>query len=399
VAIGILSSLEEDKKEIEGGWFAAHLASKHKEEECNEAREPELKPKGESMSNKWAKQLKAYEDAVKYEYDAFAPENCIYTPSPMVNWIFANKSHGLPKGTGLLLFSEPKAGKSLLVQAMVQELHRRDPEALAIIFNSEMRGSFQQGLFSGIDKDRLIIYDTNRPEDIFDRMEKDIYPMIQDGMPLGLAAFDSITNIGGTKSMSADRSVNDHLIGDKALTITKGWEKVVPIFKRHKIPYIGVEQMRKNVDASNPHAPKEKMAGVFSTKHAFEYWVSIKRANAADDKVDIEGNKFENDEVSDARGNKDRTGHKIYFRMEQSSLGVDGRAGVLTIDYKEGIINSHEEIFLLGKNTGIIKNLNAGSYELYGEKIRGKAEVAIRIRDDQELAKRILADLKALDSK
>jgi hypothetical protein len=351
------------------------------------------------MSNKWTKQLQAYEDIVKYDYDAFAPENCIYTPSPYVNWIFANKSQGIPKGTGTLLFSEPKAGKSLLIQAIVGELHKRDPQAIAIIFNSEMRGAFQQGLFKDIDRDRLIVYDTNRPEDIFDRLERDIQPMIQEGMPLGLVAFDSITSIGGTKSMAADRSVNDHLIGDKALTITKGWEKVIPIFKRHKIPYIGVEQMRKNVDASNPHAPKEKMAGVFSTKHAFEYFISIRRANAADDKVDIAGNKFENDAVKDARGNKDQTGHKIYFKMEQSSLGTAGRAGVLTIDYKEGIINVHEEIFDLGKNTGIIKNLNAGSYELYGEKIRGKAEVAARIKDNPETAAKILADIQALDTK
>jgi hypothetical protein len=348
--------------------------------------------------NKWTKQLQVYEDIVKYDYDAFLPENCIYTPSPYVNWIFANKSHGIPKGTGTLLFSEPKAGKSLMIQAIVGEMHRRDPEAIAIIFNSEMRGAFQQGLFTDIDKDRLIIYDTNRPEDIFDRIEKDIQPMIQDGMPLGLVAFDSITSIGGTKSQSADRSINDHLIGDKALTITKGWEKVIPIFKRNKIPYIGVEQMRKNLDQSNPHAPKEKMAGVFSTKHAFEYFISIRKANAADDKVDIEGNKFENNDVMDARGNKDVTAHRIYFKMEQSSIGTAGRAGVLTIDYKQGIINKHEEIFALGKNTGIIKNLNAGSYELYGEKIRGKAEVASRIKADPELAKRILEDLRKLDA-
>lgn len=349
------------------------------------------------MKNKWTQTLKAYEDTVNYDYDAFTPENCIYTPSPYVNWIFANKSHGIPKGTGTLFFSEPKAGKSLMIQAIVGEMHQKNPDAIAIIFNSEMRGAFQTGLFDTIDKDRLIIYDTNRPEDIFDRFEKDIQPLIQDGMPLGLVAFDSITNIGGTKSMSADRSVNDHLIGDKALTITKGWEKVIPIFKRHKIPYIGVEQMRKNVDASNPHAPKEKMAGVFSTKHAFEYFVSIKRANAADDKVDIEGNKFEKEDVKDARGNKDQTGHRIYFKMEQSSLGTGGRSGVITIDYKKGIINQHQEIFELGKNTGIIKNLNAGSYELYGEKIRGKAEVALRIKEDQELAKKILSDIKKLD--
>lgn len=349
--------------------------------------------------SKWFKQLSAYEDTVKSDYDAFIPENCIYTPSPMVNWIYGNKSQGIPKGTGTIFFSEPKSGKSLIIQAIVEELHIRDPEAIAIIFNSEMRGSFQTGLFKGVDPKRMIVYDTNRPEDIFDRMEKDILPMIQDGLPLGLVAFDSITAIGGTKSQTADRSVNDHLIGDKALTITKGWEKVIPIFKRHKIPYFGVEQMRKNIDASNPHAPKEKMAGVFSTKHAFEFFVSIKRANAADDKVDIEGNKFENIEIKDARDQKDRTGHKIYFKMEQSSLGVDGRAGVLTIDYKEGIINKHEEVFHLGYNTGVIAREGTKTYSFKDKKWNGKAACALAIRDDKELYNTILEEVKKLDAK
>ena len=348
------------------------------------------------MANKWVKELKKYDDTVDYEYDAFSEANCIYTPSPYINWIFANKSHGIPKGTGTLFFSEPKAGKSLMIQAIVQELHRRDPEAMAIIFNSEMRGKFQNGLFKGIDPDRLIIYDTNRPEDIFDRLEKEIYPLIQDGMPLGMVAFDSITSIGGTKSQTSDRSVNDHLIGDKALTITKGWEKVIPIFKRHNIPYFGVEQMRKNVDASNPHAPKEKMAGVFSTKHAFEYFVSIKRAGAAEDKVDLEGNKYEDTKVKDARGNKDQTGHKIYFKMEQSSLGTAGRAGVLTIDYKNGIINKHEEIYELAKGCGII--IVSGKTNTYGgQKWNSKVECAHAIRDNPQLASDILDEIRELD--
>jgi len=363
----------------------------------------------DKKKNKWIKDLEQYDDAVDYQYDAFKAENCIYTGSPMVDWIFANKSMGIPKGTGTIFFSEPKSGKSLIIQAIVQQMHLEDDELErqgtitdpdmkrhAIIFNSEMRGKFQKGLFKGIDPDRLWIFDTNKPEEIFDRMEKDFVPRIQDGFPLGMVAFDSITSIGGTKSMDGDRSINDHLIGDKALTITKGWEKVIPIFKKYCIPYFGVEQMRKNIDANNPRAPKEKMAGVFSTKHAFEYFVSIKRAGAAEDKVDIEGNAFENSGVEDARGNKDRTGHRIYFKMEQSSLGTDGRSGVLTIDYKNGIINQWQEVFELGFNTGVIK-VEGKTYNFNGHKVVGKANFALSIRDNPELYKAILAEIKKMD--
>ena len=353
--------------------------------------------------SKWVKQLRSYEDLVKTDYDAFAPENCIYTPSPYVNWIFANKSHGLPKGCGLLLYSEPKAGKSLMIQAAIQELHTRDPEAIAIVFNTEMRGFVQSGLFRGIDKDRLIMYDTNRPEAIFDRLEQDIEPMIQEGMPLGLVAIDSLTMIGGTKSLTGGRSVNDHLIGDKALTVTKGLEKIIPIFKKHKIPYIATDQLRSNVDASNPRAPKEKAASIWMTKHTFEYFVTIKKANAAADREGIDGEAFVNADVKDARGNKDITGHKIYFKMDASSIGTPGRSGVLTVDYKRGIINQHEEIFNLGYNTGVIQREGVSKY-VYGAdpetkvSIVGKANFAKKIQEDVDLARSILNDVKAKDA-
>lgn len=349
-------------------------------------------------TNKWLKQLTAYEDTVNFEYDAFAPENCIYTPSPYVNWIFANKSHGIPLGSTVLMYSSAKAGKSLMMQGIIGQLHQSDPEAIAIVFNTEMRGKFQKDLFKTIDKDRMVIYDSNRPEDVFDRFERDIVPMIQDGMPLKVVCIDSLTAIGGTKSLSGDRSVNDHLVGDHALTINKGLDKIVPYCKKYNITLIMSSQIRANVDASNPHAPKEKMAESWKVQHTAEYFISIRRATAADDKTDLEGNKFEEEGIKDARGTKDQTGHKIYFKMEQSSIGTAGRAGVTTVDYRHGFINQHEEVFELGKNTNIIKNLGAGSYEVYGEKIRGKAEVARRIKEDKDLYNRILEDVKKLDS-
>jgi hypothetical protein len=349
------------------------------------------------MSNNWAKLLDAYEDVVKWDYDPYAKENMLFYPSPFLNWIYANRNHGIPAGTGTLFFSEPKAGKSLVIQAALAHLHRNDPDAWAIIWNTEMRGKYQKGFFEGVDPKRVRIFDTNRPEDIFDRMEKEILPMIQDGFPLKMVAFDSITMIGGTKSQNPDRSINDHLVGDKALTITKGWEKIIPILKKHNITYFGVEQMRKNVDTSNPNGPKDKMAGVFMTKHVFEYFVSIKRAGAADDKKDLTGQEFTED-AKDARGNKLQTGHKIYFKMEESSLGPAGRAGVITIDYRKGLVNTHEEITLMGIGTGVIKAEGAWYTLPNGKRVNGKKQVAEFLRDNPEELAKVLEAVKALDA-
>lgn len=351
------------------------------------------KPKG----NPWLKQLKAYDDAVDYEYDSYAAENCLYTPSPYFNWIFGNKSNGVPKNASLLMLSEQKAGKSLSCYAMILDMQRRDPDGIAIYFNTELRGALQHDVFPEIDKDRMVIYDTKDPVEIFDRVEKDIKPMVQDGMPLRMIIIDSLTNIQGIKRRDAG-SVEDHLRGDKALTLQTGLDKLVPFCKRNKILLIGTSQMRANQEAG-PHGPKDKMAEGWLVKHTFEYFVSLKRAGAAEDKADLEGKTFEEEGVKDARDNKLLTGHKIYVKCEGSSIGPQGRSGVFTMDYVKGIINQHEEIFFLGKNTGVIRLEGNRHYFFADKKWTSKSDCATAIKDDPKLAAAILAEVKKLDEK
>lgn len=347
------------------------------------------------MANKWLKQLKSYDDTVKYDYDSFAEENCLFTPSPYFNWIFGNKSNGIPKNSSILFFSEPKAGKSLSIYAMIAEMQKRDPEGISIYFNTELRGQLQHEAIPGIDQERSIIYDTNDPVEIFDRIENDIKAMVQDGMPLRMIAIDSLTNIMGVKRGATD-SVANHLMGDQALTLQVGLGKLVPFCKRNGILLIGTSQMRANLEAGS-YGPKEKMAAQWATKHAFEYFVSLKRAGAAEDKQDIEGKTFEEDEMKDARGNKLLNGHKVYVKMEASSIGQAGRAGVFTLSYDQGIINQHEEIFWLGKNLGVITTPNNRTYNFGGQSFNGKKETALAIRDNPELAAAILKAVKELD--
>jgi len=359
------------------------------------------------MGNKWTKQLRAYDDTVNYEYDSFAKENCLYTPSPYFNWIFANKSHGIPKNSSVLFFSEQKAGKSLSIYAMIKQMQQDDPHAIALYFNTELRGQLQFTAIPGIDQDRMIIYDTNDPVEIFDRIEKDVKAMVQDmkdekeandgkGFHIGMIAIDSLTNIQGIKRGNAD-SVSDHLMGDHALTIQIGLGKLVPFCKRNKILLVATSQMRGNLDAG-PRGPKEKMAESWATKHAFEYFVSLKRAGAAEDKTDLEGKTFE-DEIKDARGNKLLNGHKIFVKCEQSSIGSAGRAGVFTLSYDNGIVNQHEEIFWLGKESGVITTPNNRTYTFKGQSFNGKKETATAIKDDPKLAVEILEEVRKLDNK
>ena len=349
------------------------------------------------MANRWLKELRAYDDTVKYDYDSFAPENCMYTPSPYFNWIFANKSMGIPKNSSMLFYSEPKAGKSLSIYAIIKEMQARDPEGISIYFNTECRGQLQFGAIPGIDQDRSVIYDTNQPTEIFDRIEGDIKTMVQDGMPLRIIAIDSLNGIMGVKRNDTD-SVANHLMGDQALTLKNGLGKLIPFCKRNNILLVGTAQMAANLDAGS-YGPKEKMSASWYTKHAFEYYVSLKRAGAAEDKQDIAGKTFEDDDLKDARGNKLLNAHKVYVKMEQSSIGQAGRAGVFTLSYDQGIINQNEEIFWLGKNLGIITTPNNRTYNFGGKSWNGKKETANAIKEDPALAAAILEEVRKLDDK
>lgn len=357
------------------------------------------------MANKWLKEMRAYEDAVDYDYDSFAPENCLFTPSPFFNWIFANKSNGIPKNASLLLLSEQKAGKSLSCYAIILEMQRREKLAKikedlrghAIYYNTELRGQLQHNVFPEIDKDYMHIFDTKDPVEIFDRIENDFKAKVQDGMPVRIIIIDSLTNIQGVKRKDAE-SVGDHLRGDHALTVQTGLDKLVPFCKRNKILLIGTSQMRANQKAQNG-GPDSQMAEGWIVKHTFEYFVSLKRAGAADDKMDIEGKTFTDDDIKDARDEKLLTGHKIYAKCEASSIGPQGRAGVFTMDYEKGIINQHEEIFFLGVNTGVIKKEGLRNYFYGDQKWSSKKECALAIRDNPKIGEAILADVRKLDER
>jgi hypothetical protein len=350
------------------------------------------------MGNKWLKQLKDYEDTVNFEENPKSKENCLFSPSPSFNWIFACPGGGFPRGTGLLFSAEPKAGKSLMCQAIISQLHQDDPDAIVLYWNTELRGSYQQSFFDGIDRDRLIMYDTNLPEDIFDRLTKDIFPLVEEGMPVKMVVIDSLTNIAGRRGKDCE-SVLDLTPGDRAATKQSGLERIIPFLKKHKITLLSTEQKRSNLEMGNPHAPKTKSTATWYTKHAYEYFIEIKKETAKDQRTDLLGNTFTDETVKSMKsGEGDVTGHRISFRMEASSLGTPNRQGILTIDYKSGIKNTHEEVFELGKNTGVIAFKMPRSYS-YGEyKWSSKEEILTAIRDNKELYDSILREVIARDS-
>jgi len=351
------------------------------------------------MSNKMFEKLRKMEGAVDVSYDPFA--KVIKTPSPGVNWCFANKGFGLPQGYSMVLWGPPKGGKSVLCNSFIGRLHQDDPTAYTVGFNTELRGELQQSDASlrlfGIDPDRHITFDVNEPNLIFDRIENELCALVDEGVNLRMVVIDSMKNILGRRGMNAN-TVDQQQIGDQAATIQDGLARILGPTRRKKISLLMTTHARAEMDRIELMRGKDKkMAAAFALKHYAEYFCYVEPNESAKAKEDMTGQKFINDEVKDFMDKGQKTAHKIRFRVDGNSIGVAGRTAEFTLDYQRGIINQHEEVMVLAKQYGILERPNNTSWVYGDQKWIGAKNMAAALRDDPTLCEEILAKVYQKD--
>lgn len=347
--------------------------------------------------NKFFAKLSTMDGAVKGDYNPL--EHCLRTPSPSINWVFGNIGGGLPFGYSTLMYGPPKHGKSVVVNLMAGQLHKDDPEAGALVLNTELRGEIQssplQHAMWGIDTDRYQAFDRNTPDGVFDFITNEIDSMCQDGLKLRMLVIDSLSGIQGRRAQDQDTIMTQQR-GDLALTIQEGIKRILPIIRKHRIALVMTDHIRAEQDTAQQMRGKTvRVASSFATKHTAEYFLWVEKNQSKDGRSTLAGEAFEDADTKDFMDKAERTGHKIRVRMDESSLGVAGRTGEFTLDYDRGIINTYEEVFTLGKNLGVITK-PGGSYFQYGEqKWNGLKSCLTAIRDDKELYAKILAEIEA----
>ena len=350
------------------------------------------------VKNEWMKQLMKLEGAVTDRKNVHL--SVCSTKSPSVNFAFGN-GWGLPFGHSLALYGPPKGGKSVICNMMIAQLHKDYPDAIAIKFDTEMRENAQmddeKGRAQGIDFDRYACYSVNSPDLIFDRFSKDIADQCQKGAPIKLVVIDSLTSILGRRAMNQD-TIMTQQIGDLALTLQEGLKQILPVQRKYGIAVVMTTQIRSEMDQlEQRRGNKFKMAASFGVQHHCEYFMYVEMNRCKEARLDLAGNEFSDENLTDLADNKERTGHKIRVCMKDSSLGPKGRVGEFTLDYHKGIINIHEEVFLLGINRGIINRPNQSAYEFGDRKWTGKQAMLQAIQADPDLQKAILTELKKRD--
>lgn len=126
-----------------------------------------------SNVSKWMKELRKLDGAVQERVNPYRQDNLIKSSSPSLNWMFGH-GHGLPFGQGIMLWGEPKSGKSLVTYDLIAALHRDYPDAIAVKFDTEFRDDAQltdeEAELWGIDLDRYQPIQTNRASEVFDQI-------------------------------------------------------------------------------------------------------------------------------------------------------------------------------------------------------------------------------------
>ena len=358
-----------------------------------------------AVDKKLMSKLFKLEGYVARDYDPY--QHIIEPSSPSLGFTFDN-TWGLPYGYTLLLWGEGKAGKSLIARMLVGDMHRQDEDSVAVYYNTEMREELQATPKMletfGIDVDRLAAYNVNKAEDIFDRIEQDIPKLIQEGLKIRCVVIDSITDIIGRKMQNSD-SVGNFIIGDNAATVGDGLLRIKSTLRKYKIACILVAQARAELDTTEQmRGNKVKMAAAHATKHKAEYFMLVEHLKTKEGKTDLTGHTFADTTIGNVMSSQkdaadgDLAGRKMRCTMQQSSCGRDGRVGIFTLHKDRGLINVHEEIFLLGSgNFGIIEEPTQGRFQFGDRKWHGKEAILKNIEEDTQLRKDILAACKRRD--
>ena len=350
-----------------------------------------------AVNKKLMEELSKLEGAVNERRNIHA--TVIGSRSPSYNFTFGN-GWGLPFGYSLALYGPPKGGKSLISNAMIAQMHADYDDAVAIKYSTEFRenqSSPEQLQAWGIDLDRYKGYDVNSPDLIFDAIATKIPALIQKGLNVRMIVIDSLTGIMGRRAMNAD-SIMTQQIGDNAITIQEGLKMILPIQRKYGIAGVFTTQVRAEMDQlEQRRGNKVKMAASFGVQHHCEYFAYVEMDKTKDARSDLLGNGFTNENLKDLNDNEEKTGHKIRVQMKDSSMGPKGRVGEFTLDYDRGIVNTHEEVFLLGSNRGVIDRPNNLTYSFGDRKWAGKPAMLQALKEDRDLYEAVLKELRRRD--
>lgn len=291
--------------------------------------------------NKWMQKLESDFGVVasKMKKNILPP---IPSWSPSLNW--STGIGGFQPGKITCLYGAESSGKSMISAMALIELQRRDPEALAIWFDTEF--SFNPTYFQqlGGDLDRLVVRQTNDPTTIFDYIGGELQEQLQDGMPVKAIVLDSVRAIRYPKDVK--KSTTDFIVGGTGANyLPSALKLIIPVIAKFNILTFFVQQVSIQLDQMKALRNPYVLPDGQSLKHACDLMLEVI-------KLDSKAGIVESGET--ISGAVAQIGHKIRVKVKKNRMGVPARMAQFTLGYGVGVIDVANEIVDLAKSLNVM---------------------------------------------
>lgn len=295
------------------------------------------------MTNKWMSKLTKDFGVLASEIPD-AKDKIIKMPSPSLNYCVGNG--GILEGKALCLFGPESGGKSLLMQLILAEIQRKDPEAICILFDAEY--AFNKDWFKklGGDTTRLIVRQTNDPLKIFDYMEKEVLEMLQEGLPLKGIAIDSVKSIrypGDFKSKTTDITMG----GSGAKYLGPALKGLLPIIREYNITTLLVQQVYEELDQFKAMQNPYKLPDGRALKHFCDYMLQV-------EKLETKAGRIETGTTM--AGGANQVGHVVRVKSKKNRCGAPYRVAEFSLEYEKGIVDVANELYKLAESLGVLSH-------------------------------------------
>ena len=365
---------------------------------------------------KWMSKLQDLGFAADCTQDAY--RDSIQTPSPQFNFALGCGSrtgrHGIPRGFSALFGGHPKGGKTAAIYATIGQLHQDDPEAFVIRFDTELKESAamtpDQLRMWGIDPTRYICYETNSPDEIFDRIRYGIAEMVEAGLPLALVVIDSVNEISGKRAAIAEAGVGsgkkpsilNWSLGDHAAILQEGFKVILPFLRRNRVACILTCHVGAEFDEQAKMRDEWKLKVAKGLQHQVEIWLTMNKieSQAGKRSAVLEDRSYIDKEAGvDVLNKGDAFANRFRLTVKGNSFAPPGRTAEFTYHFGKGFWATAEEVFLLGKNRQVLRPPgDTGSvYSWKDKEWRGPKQVIEAFEADPALCREVLAEIYRRD--
>jgi len=314
-------------------------------------------------------------------------KNMLTLPSPSLNWALGG---GLAYGKIVTVYGPEQAGKTLIAQLAIAELHKTNPNAWALWFDAEFSFDKDYAIKLGIDVKRLWLIQSNKPSDIFDYFFDTVWPMVQDGFPLKIMVIDSIKSIRGPKEADKD-SVEDQVMGDISQLLNKAFRKILEPIRKEKILTFCVQQVNEEFDQmKRDRGIKYHLPSGFSLKHFSDYIILV-------EKVDSKASKMFDETHKNIQALPIQVGHTVRCKVEKNRTDSPHLVAEFRLKYGVGVVDQALEVARVTTELHIVNRPTAVTYEFQGHKAQGFQNFVDKVKSTPELYRALIAAFNAYD--